>query len=387
MGCVSSANRHVSDVSPKAGKDDASGKPSASEAAGSQPNDDDKIENASVQRRRLSVAPLLVGDVEGKRITPSVGKSRRMSFGFDPPQEHEDLARSAVETPSSISAQSWVALSKKGYVPYNRKKMNQDAYFVAESFIEGVSLYGVCDGHGEFGHHVSAFFRDNIVRCLSAEKDLKESPSDCIMRAVQRLCSDLSETQINVSFSGTTAVFAIRIGQTIIVGNVGDSRCIVLQRSGKELIPIPLSRDQKPDDPDEKKRILAAGGRVEPLPGPANEDMGPCRVWLAEIDVPGLAMSRSIGDEVSHTVGVSSDPEIRVYTISESDQFLVLASDGVWEFLTNQQVATLVATCADDMEAAAASVVQESTKRWQEVEEVIDDITFVILQLQPIAVV
>jgi hypothetical protein len=71
-----------------------------------------------------------------------------------------------------------------------------------------------------------------------------------------------------------------------------------------------LSFDQKPENPKEKERIIKAGGRVEPLPGPPGEDCGPPRVWLAEVDVPGLAMSRSIGDEVSQTVGVISVPDI-----------------------------------------------------------------------------
>ena len=89
--------------------------------------------------------------------------------------------------------------------------------------------------------------------------------------------------------------------------NIGDSRCIVV-RNEKEVVA--LSEDQKPENPEEKARILAAGGRVEPLAGPPDVDRGPPRVWLKEVNVPGLAMSRSIGDEVSQTVGVISVPEI-----------------------------------------------------------------------------
>jgi serine/threonine protein phosphatase PrpC len=285
---------------------------------------------------------------------------------------------------SAATEQKWVALSKKGYVPYNRKKMNQDAYFVAENFVHGVSLYLVCDGHGEFGHHVSSFVKNNIVRCFIAQSELKSSPLEYAPKAIEALCGELTQAPINVAFSGTTAVFALHVSGELIVGNIGDSRCIILSRTGddhEEFVATPLSRDQKPDDPDEKERILSAGGRVEPLPGPPNEDMGPCRVWLAEIDVPGLAMSRSIGDEISHTVGVSSIPEMKVHVITSSDKYMVMASDGVWEFLSNQQVGHIVARFHPDMEKAAAEVVAESTRRWQEVEEVIDDITVIILSL------
>lgn len=62
------------------------------------------------------------------------------------------------------------------------------------------------------------------------------------------------------------------------------------------------------------------------------------RVWLADIDVPGLAMSRSLGDDVAHSVGVTSVPEITEFDLLPNDKFIVWASDGVWEFMSNQEV-------------------------------------------------
>jgi serine/threonine protein phosphatase PrpC len=113
-------------------------------------------------------------------------------------------------------------------------------------------------------------------------------------------------------------------------------RCVMCRQGPNgQPIAIPLSTDQKPERADEKARILAHGGRVEPLPGPPGE-CGPARVWLAEADVPGLAMSRSIGDEVSQTVGVTSVPEILRHNIENEDIFAVWASDGVWEFLSDE---------------------------------------------------
>lgn len=142
---------------------------------------------------------------------------------------------------------------------------------------------------------------------------------------------------------------------------------------------LALSNDQKPERPDEKARILAHGGRVEPLPGPPGE-CGPARVWLAEADVPGLAMSRSIGDEVSQTVGVISVPEITVHPIKEQDVLVVWASDGVWEFISDAEAMAIVWKHKDNLAEAAAQLAEESTKQWRKEEEVIDDITCVIVQ-------
>jgi len=69
--------------------------------------------------------------------------------------------------------------------------------------------------------------------------------------------------------------------------------------------------------------------------------MGPSRVWLKNEDVPGLAMSRSLGDYVAHSVGVIPDPELLYDELNGDDQFLVIASDGVWEFLSNEDVANI----------------------------------------------
>lgn len=60
---------------------------------------------------------------------------------------------------------------------------------------------------------------------------------------------------------------------------------------------------------------------------------------MLDQDLPGLAMSRSLGDRVAHSVGVSSVPEVKEFYLSRDDKFIVIASDGVWEFLSNEDVA------------------------------------------------
>ena len=69
-----------------------------------------------------------------------------------------------------------------------------------------------------------------------------------------------------------------------------------------------VTRDHKPDDPDEQARIEKQNGRIESYKGRSGENVGPARVWLKTENYPGLAMSRSLGDACAHSVGVSSDP-------------------------------------------------------------------------------
>lgn len=101
---------------------------------------------------------------------------------------------------------------------------------------------------------------------------------------------------------------------------------------------IPLSRDHKPTSEGEYERIKLMGGRVEPILESDGSYVGPSRVWLMEDNLPGLAMSRSMGDYIAAQVGVIPEPEIIEATIDSDCKFIFLASDGVWENIESFEV-------------------------------------------------
>jgi len=284
---------------------------------------------------------------------------------------------------AAASKTTYAVESRKGLVPYNRNKVNQDRAMLKFALRgdDTMSLFGVMDGHGEFGHFVASFVQEKLPINLVAQAELKVKTVASILTAVETTCKQLTKAGINCAFSGTTCVFGVRVEDRIFVANIGDSRCVLCRQTkeGDNFVCMPLSVDQKPDVPAEKKRILEHGGRVEPLPGPPGEDCGPPRVWLPEVDVPGLAMSRSIGDEISQRVGVISVPEIVEHKIGGSDIFAIWASDGVWEFLTNEQACDIVWKNRNNYKVAAQQLTLEASKRWKQEEEVVDDITAVII--------
>jgi serine/threonine protein phosphatase PrpC len=136
-----------------------------------------------------------------------------------------------------------------------------------------------------------------------------------------------------------------------------------------------LTIDHKPDLPVEKARIEGKGGRVFSVEYEDGVD-GPPRVWLGHMDVPGLAMSRSLGDAVAHTVGVSSEPECFEYNFNPSreDLILVMASDGLWEFMSDQEVMDIAATTLEPR-FAVDRLISEANERWMKEEQVVDDTT------------
>mmetsp|Transcript_20353 Transcript_20353/g.17652 ORF Transcript_20353/g.17652 Transcript_20353/m.17652 type:complete len:225 (+) Transcript_20353:1403-2077(+) len=194
---------------------------------------------------------------------------------------------------------------------------------------------------------------------------------------------DVSNTNINIQFSGTTLVGCLMLNTKLFCANLGDSRAVIAKQKNGDFIPCPLSKDHKPDDNVEMERILSHGGRVETYRDIYGNQVGPYRVWLKHENIPGLAMARSIGDLVAASVGVIAEPEIFEFDLKEEDKFMVIASDGVWEFLSNRQVINMIVPYyqKNQLELACEKVIKEATLRWKKEDEVIDDITCVIVGL------
>ena len=91
--------------------------------------------------------------------------------------------------------------------------------------------------------------------------------------------------------------------------------------------------------------------------------MGPHRVWVRKQQEGGLAMARSLGDLRLQRVGVTDEPEIKRLNVNkETDKFIVLASDGVWDHLDNQRVVDIAAKHLDTSAAKAAAAVSDAAR-------------------------
>ncbi|OVA15577.1 Protein phosphatase 2C (PP2C)-like domain [Macleaya cordata] len=203
-------------------------------------------------------------------------------------------------------------------------------------------FFGLYDGHG--CSHVAMSCKDRMHQLVKEELENREaSPEwkDAMERSFSRMdkevlrcrngalpritCRcDLQMPQCDAV--GSTAVVSIVTPDKIVVANCGDSRA-VLSRGGKA---VPLSTDHKPDLPEELLRIQDAGGRVIYWDGP--------RVLGV------LAMSRAIGDNYLKPY-VSSEPEVTITERTEEDECLILASDGLWDVVSNDTVCGIVRMC------------------------------------------
>ena len=290
------------------------------------------------------------------------------------------------------------SICKKGFSGPGIEKINQDNFYIFENFLNNKDQYffTVCDGHGINGHYISKYLINNLplkihnTFLLSNYNNINKINSQNLNDLIKNIYLEINtnlllDENIDTTFSGSTCVSLIYSPQKIFCINLGDSRCILGKFDKKNNIWYhkPLSNDHKPTIIEEKARILKSNGRIEPYKNENNFYIGPERVWLKDEDVPGLAMSRSFGDDLAHTIGVTCEPEIIEIEFNEEDKFIILASDGIWEFMSNQEVVDIVKEfyMKNDLQGALFSLYKEASKRWIMEEEIIDDITLIIIYI------
>ncbi|KAL1362977.1 hypothetical protein HN51_011184 [Arachis hypogaea] len=285
------------------------------------------------------------------------------------------------------------------FTQQGRKGINQDAMIVWEDFMsEDMTFCGVFDGHGPHGHLVArkvrdalplkllsflhsseskrngsgkACFKGNVKpdngdsqsqKDLSAEDKLNSTWREAFMKAYKSMDKELrSHPNLDCFCSGSTAVTIVKQGSNLFMGYIGDSRAVMGSKdSNDSMVAIQLTIDLKPDLPREAERIKRCKGRVFAL---QDEPEVP-RVWLPFDDAPGLAMARAFGDFCLKEYGVISIPEFSHRLLTDKDQFVVLASDGVWDVLSNEEVVEIVSS-APTRSSAARILVDAAAREWK----------------------
>jgi len=240
---------------------------------------------------------------------------------------------------------------------HSKNIKQQDSYFVVEDLcgafgvrsVQQVGLYGVADGHGEFGEVAASFIRRNLPPQVARSPHF---PSGRLGHALLEafIRTDTLQRDANLPLWASGAcVSAVAVSPThIVVSNCGDCRCVLAEEGG-------TSRDLSSDhnvesaSPQEIQRVVSRGGTLTPdkrvtLPG-----------------APGrLATTRALGDYWAKPPGppevhvVSGLPEIRAVARHPGQKYLILASDGVFGFMSSQDVVTL---------CISASMLQQQSDR------------------------
>ena len=323
-------------------------------------------------------------------------------------------------------------LTEAGMESDNKKKINQDNYFDYD-LKNGFKFIGVCDGHGENGKQVSEFIKKNLPKELEKELNvliaserkrlsilegmLKRNDENNSEKKEKTNIENLLDyeklnelfkkvyisinlqlfadnTKLNLKTSGSTCVgifYKKNLLKKLYTANLGDSRAIIIKHqqssSGKEDKNIwsyeALSRDHTPSETDEAERIIQYGGEIQKIQNEDGTFEGPLRIFKKNEEGPGLAMSRSFGDSEGENLGIIAEPEVKEYLIKKDDKALIIASDGLWEYTSNEEVVDIVKKLWEqkDVDKIVNELYKASIENWKKENCNIDDITIICVLL------
>ncbi|KAK9502827.1 hypothetical protein O3M35_011526 [Rhynocoris fuscipes] len=191
------------------------------------------------------------------------------------------------------------------------------------------SFFGIFDGHG--GARVANFAGRHLYKHITKQDCYQNGDiKTAIELGFLELDSVMKEDkQLRNEMSGTTAVIVLIRENVVYCGNVGDSRAIACVDGNV----LALSNDHKPNQDEESQRIKDAGGFIE-----HNRVNG------------SLALSRALGDYIFKQNAnkkpqeqiISAFPEVAVHNITDEWEFILLACDGIWDVLSNEQAVEFV---------------------------------------------
>ncbi|KAI2493791.1 Sigma factor PP2C-like phosphatase [Fragilaria crotonensis] len=260
----------------------------------------------------------------GSSLPPFQGKT--LLLGSKRAQEHDDEEEPTVATNSEGGTSFDVSVRA---IQGGRLYMEDD-YFIGN----GGKFVGVFDGHG--GSDVSRHLRHHLYQRFQREWkrtswEMEHSLSTrSSWRCVRRFCRSMRKcwARMRCNIRDPRLAVAIHEGEdgskTLVSANVGDSRAVLCRRG----MAVDMTRDHKPGDEQERARIENMGEQIEDNYGKIHR-------------VKNLSLSRAIGDRFAKPT-VSGEAEIQLFPLREDDEFIVLASDGVWDVMTSEQVVQFV---------------------------------------------
>jgi len=271
------------------------------------------------------------------------------------------------------------------------KKTLQDRYVSDEAMEELGVYFAVFDGHGgsqvadsvakQLHKTIMQQFRQRQVQPASRDEKVRAAIREAFLNLDKEILSMAERKKYETV--GSTALMALLHGNPklgtalrLVVANCGDSRA-VLCRAGQA---VAASEDHKPTRLDEKKRIERAGGLVMQVRGAwrvlASSNPNSNQKSKRK-EYQGLAMTRSFGDiHFKRPSALSSvDPEIQVIPLTDKDLFMVLATDGVYDVLSNQEIVDLGMRHWNNPEEASTAIVRAAYQKGSE-----DNLTALVIQ-------
>lgn len=264
-------------------------------------------------------------------------------------------------------------LSWGSFATCGRRETMEDTHFLSPKIgnERDFHVFGIFDGHR--GAAAAEFSAQALPGFLQALRYMSSSPADALIKAFIKtdiaFRSELdshreSKRVVQKDWHpGCTAATALIVGNKLFVANAGDCRTI-LCRAGH---PVVLSRDHIASCLEERERVVSAGGIVK------------WQVDTWRVGAAALQVTRSIGDD-DLKPAVTAEPEITETILSADDEYLVMASDGLWDVVSNSDVISIIRDTVKEPGMCSKRLATEAAERGSK-----DNITVIVIFLRPVS--
>ena len=255
----------------------------------------------------------------------------------------------------------------------------QDSYSNYEFDVEGINIkvIGLYNGHGSQGKECSKYVSDaidklildnkNELRNLASKENNKELITKIFVDGFRKIQKEIDKLENAPLFelSGSTATIALIIDNKVCyLINLGDNCAIIGKKENEKNNSIQLAKvHDVSQNKEELERIKKLGGEVK-----CYKNSTIMRIFKKDDPCyPGLCVSRTLGDLFSHDL-ISDEPEVNVHTLEKEDDFIILGTDAIWQYMSSQEIVDFIYKIINEKNEQnkniAEYVVEECKQNW-----------------------
>ncbi|KAK3024347.1 hypothetical protein RJ639_043673 [Escallonia herrerae] len=287
------------------------------------------------------------------------------------PPASDSGVRTWISSPTD-SLQYQPVLSWGSFANCGRRETMEDTHFLMPQMWdeEDIHMFGIFDGHrGAAAAEFSARALPRFLQMLGSISSPNEALLEAFIKtdvAFRSVLGSLRKSRGAIKkdwHPGCTAVAALIVRNKLFVANAGDCRTI-LCRAGRAHA---LSKDHVASSLEERERVISSGGEVK------------WQIDTWRVGPAALQVTRSIGDD-DLKPAVTAEPEITEVMLSVEDEYLVMASDGLWDVMSNIEVVSIIKDTVKEAGMCSKRLATEAAERGSK-----DNITVIVVFLRPVS--
>lgn len=245
---------------------------------------------------------------------------------------------------------------------------NQDNFTIVST--PSACFVGVFDGHGENGHEISSIAHKSLIKNLLQTTNLDYKSA--FIQTNKQIFEKCEKKHIDYSHSGSTGTLIAIHPDKLTISHIGDSRAMLIKNYQNIFISVPLTIDHNLKDSLETTRVLEMGGHIVKR---FKNDVK--RIYVPG-DEMGLTVTRAFGDSEFNKVGIICEPCVRDLQFDGTEEYLIVASDGIWDVIEGWEFAEALKT--GTTKEVCEKFAKLAWDRWiQATNDIVDDITLIIV--------